>query len=76
VNFGLFLTLWDRALGTFKPGSDRAPRVADIGIQDCPHFPQSYARQLRIPFERGSPCEPRETPAYAEGSREASIAKG
>lgn len=58
VNFGLFLTLWDRALGTFKPGSARAPRVADIGIQDCPHFPQNYARQLRIPFERGSPCEP------------------
>ena len=73
MNFGLFFTVWDRALGTFKPGSDRAPRVADIGIQECPHFPQSYARQLRIPFERGSPCEPRETPVAA---REASTAKG
>lgn len=73
VNFGLFLTVWDRVLGTFRPGSDRAPRGADIGIQDCPHFPQSYARQLRIPFERESPCEPRESLAAA---REAQIAKG
>lgn len=56
VNFGLFSTLWDRLLGSFRPGSDRAPRAADIGIQDCPNFPQRYARQLRIPFERSSPC--------------------
>jgi sterol desaturase/sphingolipid hydroxylase (fatty acid hydroxylase superfamily) len=57
VNFGLFLTLWDRLLGSFKLNSDRLPSAVDIGIQDCPHFPQVYARQLRIPFEPGSPCE-------------------
>ena len=58
VNFGLF-----RLYGTGRSApSSRVrtgrPAVADIGIQDCPHFPQNYARQLRIPFERGSPCEP------------------
>lgn len=56
VNFGLFLTLWDRMLGTFKLNSDRLPSATDIGIQDCPNFPQSYARQLRVPFEEGFPC--------------------
>lgn len=57
VNFGLFLTLWDRLLGTFKLRAGRLPGAADIGIQDCPHFPQDYARQLTIPFEPVSPCE-------------------
>lgn len=71
VNFGLFLTLWDRALGSFKLGPDRRPGAADIGIQDCPNFPQVYARQLRIPFERESPCDPIPT---QEISRAASVA--
>jgi sterol desaturase/sphingolipid hydroxylase (fatty acid hydroxylase superfamily) len=57
VNFGLFLTVWDRLLGSFKLGSDQRPGATDIGIQDCRHFPQVYARQLRIPFERESPCD-------------------
>jgi sterol desaturase/sphingolipid hydroxylase (fatty acid hydroxylase superfamily) len=56
VNFGLFFTLWDRILGTFRLGSERRPGSADIGIQDCPHFPQVYVRQLVLPFERESPC--------------------
>jgi len=56
VNFGLFLTLWDRLIGSFKLNSDRLPSAADIGIQDCPHFPQIYARQLRIPFQAEFPC--------------------
>jgi sterol desaturase/sphingolipid hydroxylase (fatty acid hydroxylase superfamily) len=56
VNFGLFFTLWDRILGTFRLGSERRPGSADIGIQDCQHFPQVYVRQLVLPFERESPC--------------------
>jgi sterol desaturase/sphingolipid hydroxylase (fatty acid hydroxylase superfamily) len=56
VNFGLFLTLWDRILGTFRPCSDRRPGAADIGIQDCAQFPQSYTSQLMLPFKPGSPC--------------------
>jgi sterol desaturase/sphingolipid hydroxylase (fatty acid hydroxylase superfamily) len=57
VNFGLFLTVWDRMLGSFRLSADRLPGAADIGIQDCPHFPQDYARQLKIPFEPAMPCE-------------------
>jgi sterol desaturase/sphingolipid hydroxylase (fatty acid hydroxylase superfamily) len=56
VNFGLFFTLWDRILGTFRFCSDRRPGAADIGIQNCPQFPQIYSRQLMLPFKRGSPC--------------------
>src|SRR5262245_31944556 len=73
VNFGLFLTVWDRMLGTFRPGSGRSPRGGGIGSHECTDFPQRYARQLKIPFERDAPCEPRETLAAAG---EAQIAKG
>ncbi len=66
VNFGLFLTVWDKMLGSYRPGSAGKPGVADIGIQDCPHFPQNYARQLKIPFEPGSPCD------HASASEQAS----
>lgn len=56
VNFGLFLTFWDRLLGTFRLPSERKPGAGDIGIQDCPHFPQRYARQLVVPFDADDPC--------------------
>jgi sterol desaturase/sphingolipid hydroxylase (fatty acid hydroxylase superfamily) len=59
VNFGLFFTLWDRLLGTFRLTSERRPGVDDIGIQDCQHFPQAYVRQLVLPFERDFPCTER-----------------
>jgi sterol desaturase/sphingolipid hydroxylase (fatty acid hydroxylase superfamily) len=52
INFGLFLTLWDRALGTFRLGSQRAPAAGDIGIQDQPGFPRPYLAQLTAPFRR------------------------
>ena len=50
VNFGLFFTLWDRLLGTLRSESERAPGVGDVGIQDRPHFPQDYVKQLALPF--------------------------
>lgn len=56
VNFGLFFTVWDRALGTFKLPDDHGPRTGDIGIQDCPHYPQSYAKQLAAPFDSEGFC--------------------
>jgi sterol desaturase/sphingolipid hydroxylase (fatty acid hydroxylase superfamily) len=56
VNFGLFFTLWDRLLGTLRLPSERKPAAGDIGIQDCPHFPQLYARQLAVPFDADDPC--------------------
>jgi sterol desaturase/sphingolipid hydroxylase (fatty acid hydroxylase superfamily) len=56
VNFGLFFTFWDRLLGTLRLPSERKPGAGDIGIQDCPHFPQLYARQLAVPFDADDPC--------------------
>jgi sterol desaturase/sphingolipid hydroxylase (fatty acid hydroxylase superfamily) len=56
VNFGLFFTLWDRLLGTLRFPSERKHGGGDIGIQDCPHFPQVYARQLAVPFDPNGPC--------------------
>jgi sterol desaturase/sphingolipid hydroxylase (fatty acid hydroxylase superfamily) len=50
VNFGLFLTVWDRALGTFRSISERTPIAGDIGIQDQPCYPQHYCTQLAMPF--------------------------
>jgi len=56
VNFGLFFTLWDRLLGTYQAPHERKPRGGDIGIQDCPHYPQDYATQLRAPFDPDGFC--------------------
>lgn len=50
VNFGLFFTVWDRLLGTFRLASDRPPSVGDIGIEDQPNYPQRYLHQLALPF--------------------------
>lgn len=50
VNFGLFLTLWDRILGTFRAEPPRAITANDMGIDEVPHFPKSYVEQLRFPF--------------------------
>jgi sterol desaturase/sphingolipid hydroxylase (fatty acid hydroxylase superfamily) len=70
VNFGLFFTLWDRLLGTFRLTSERRPGVDDIGIQDCQHFPQAYVRQLVLPFERDFPCtEPSSATAQTWSTR-------
>jgi len=52
VNFGLFLTVWDRLLGTFRQDSECTPTTGDIGIQDQPCFPQRYLTQLTLPFAR------------------------
>ena len=52
VNFGLFFTIWDRALGTFRVSSQRPPGPGDIGLQDQPCYPQRYWAQLALPFVR------------------------
>lgn len=51
VNFGLFFTVWDKMLGSFRLDSPRAPVAGDIGITDRPNFPQVYKDQLFLPFE-------------------------
>jgi sterol desaturase/sphingolipid hydroxylase (fatty acid hydroxylase superfamily) len=50
VNFGLFLTMWDRLLGTFRASSQQLPAAGDIGLQDEPCYPQCYWAQLALPF--------------------------
>lgn len=53
VNFGLFTTLWDHLLGTWKrvPGRRFAP--GDFGIAGQPDYPQTYGKQLQEPFRCG-----------------------
>ncbi|WP_158008061.1 sterol desaturase family protein [Methyloceanibacter superfactus] len=66
VNFGLFFTAWDRLLGTYQPPQARKPRTGDIGIQDCPHYPQVYAKQLVAPFDPDGFC-PKDSARASEG---------
>lgn len=56
VNFGLFLTVWDRLLGTYVDGDYRIGS-RDLGIGTRPDYPDAYLRQLLEPFrpERASP---------------------
>jgi sterol desaturase/sphingolipid hydroxylase (fatty acid hydroxylase superfamily) len=64
VNFGLFLTLWDRLLGTFNPEPPRAITARDMGIDEVPNFPKSYREQLAFPFA----YKPGASVPYAEAS--------
>lgn len=51
VNFGLFLTVWDFLLGTFRHEPGGAPRHShEIGVENEPDFPQHYLAQLKKPF--------------------------
>lgn len=50
-NFGLFLTLWDKLLGTFNPNPSRPITERDMGIDEVPNFPrQSFVEQMIFPF--------------------------
>lgn len=51
VNFGLFTSLWDHLLGTFRSGAD-TPRTGEIGVSGRPDYPRGYLRQLAEPFRR------------------------
>lgn len=50
VNFGLFLTVWDRLLGTAFDAPDYRMRGNDLGIGSQPDYPVDYAGQLLAPF--------------------------
>jgi sterol desaturase/sphingolipid hydroxylase (fatty acid hydroxylase superfamily) len=50
VNFGLFLTLWDRLLGTFTADPHKRFGSEELGIADEPDFPVAYLDQLAKPF--------------------------
>lgn len=51
VNFGLFTSLWDHLLGTFRHGGD-TPGAGEIGVFGRPDYPTEYMRQLIEPFRR------------------------
>ncbi len=50
VNFGLFLTVWDRILGTAYFDRSRTIVSEEIGIEGEPDYPVNYLRQLLEPF--------------------------
>ena len=49
-NFGLFLTLWDRLIGTFNPVPPRPITAVDMGVDEVPEFPKTYLEQLLFPL--------------------------
>jgi sterol desaturase/sphingolipid hydroxylase (fatty acid hydroxylase superfamily) len=49
-NFGLFLTVWDRMLGTFHAKPPRPITAADMGVDELPNFPKSFWEQMILPF--------------------------
>lgn len=51
VNFGLFTSLWDHLLGTFRAGCD-TPTAGEIGVFGQRDYPRGYLRQLVEPFRR------------------------
>ncbi len=50
VNFGLFLLIWDRLLGTYKDPTDRNVDDGELGIAGRPDYPVRYVEQLAMPF--------------------------
>jgi len=49
-NFGLFLTVWDRLLGTFHPEPPREIKANDLGVDELPNFPKGFLEQFMLPF--------------------------
>lgn len=49
-NFGLFLTIWDRLLGTFHERPPREIKAHDLGVDELPNFPKSYVEQVLFPL--------------------------
>ena len=72
VNFGLFLTLWDRMFGTFRAEPPRPITANDMGIDDVPQFPTSYLEHLAFPFryKPGTPYVPPAAKAKPDTHRE------
>lgn len=49
-NFGLFLTVYDKLIGTFAAEPSRPITAKDMGIDELPNFPKGYIDQLILPF--------------------------
>jgi sterol desaturase/sphingolipid hydroxylase (fatty acid hydroxylase superfamily) len=57
VNFALFLSVWDRLLGTAFH-SDHPMRGDDLGIGSRPDYPDAYLAQLADPFRKSPAQQP------------------
>jgi sterol desaturase/sphingolipid hydroxylase (fatty acid hydroxylase superfamily) len=62
VNFGLFLTIWDRMLGTYVWDPHKEFDSSVLGIAAEPDYPVGYLAQLAQPFRPYRP-EPVDVPA-------------
>lgn len=52
VNFGLFLLVWDRLLGTYVEPTLRVVGADEVGLADPRGYPTGYVGQLFAPFSR------------------------
>lgn len=52
VNFGLFLLVWDRMLGTYAEPSIGAVIDGDVGLVGHADYPVEYLGQITEPFKR------------------------
>lgn len=51
VNFGLFLLVWDRLLGTYHDPTGRDVRDGEVGLAGQADYPTRYGAQLLAPFQ-------------------------
>jgi sterol desaturase/sphingolipid hydroxylase (fatty acid hydroxylase superfamily) len=69
-NFGLFLTVWDRLMGTFNETPSREITAKDMGVDELPNFPKGYVEQFLFPLYykpgQGEPERYRTAAAKAE----------
>ena len=52
VNFGLFLNVWDRLLGTFTLAKSEQVREGELGIEDGSDHRTDYINEMIRPFRR------------------------
>ena len=54
VNFGAWLTIWDKLFKTSHDSSRivRREDIGDIGIKEEPNFPKTYLKQALYPFNK------------------------
>lgn len=50
VNFGLFSSVWDHLLGTFRFDPATSPCVGELGVVGRPEYPIRYLAQILEPF--------------------------
>ena len=50
VNFGLFSSVWDYLLGTFRFDPAASPRVGELGVVGRPGYPVRYLAQILEPL--------------------------